>query len=208
MSHGDDSGLRLPPRIAPIQVVIVPISIGHWQETILPAAEKAAAGLEQAGVRVFLDKREEYTPGWKFADWEMRGVPLRLEIGPRDVSSGQAVAVRRDRGTKESLSLDNLAESVPGILKSIQENLFNQALEFRRANTRTVRDYEEFKILVETKRGFLLAPWCGERACEEKIKEETMATIRVIPLNEKSEEVACLRCGKKARHQAYFARAY
>ncbi|MCJ7682106.1 MAG: proline--tRNA ligase [Candidatus Aminicenantes bacterium] len=208
MCHGDDSGLRLPPRIAPIQVVIVPISIGGWKETILPVAEKLAAELDKRGVRVFLDKREEYTPGWKFADWEMRGVPLRLEIGPRDVQSGQAVAVRRDTGVKESFPLDRLSQTVPELLQSIQDNLFDQALEFRRANTRSVGDYEEFKKVIETKKGFLLASWCGERACEDKIKEETMATIRVIPLDEKTTEGTCFRCGKKAGKQAYFARSY
>ncbi|MFH1946407.1 MAG: proline--tRNA ligase [Acidobacteriota bacterium] len=208
MSHGDDSGLRLPPRIAPIQVVIVPISIGDWKETILPTAGKLAAGLKKSGVRVYLDQREEYTPGWKFADWEMRGVPLRLEIGPRDVKSGQAVAVRRDTGAKESLSLDSLPQAVPELLQSIQDNLFNQALDFRRANTRSVCDYEEFKKVIETKRGFLLVPWCGDRACEDKIKEETMATIRVIPLTEEKTEGVCIRCEKKAGQQAYFARSY
>ena len=208
MSHGDDSGLRLPPNVAPIQVVIVPISIGDWKTDILPAAQRIEDDLNSAGIRAKLDDREEFTPGWKFSDWEMRGVPLRLEIGPRDVKSNQVVVVRRDNRTKEMLPFDKIAGSVPGLLNDIQKALFNNALEFQKENTRDVQDYEQFKSVIESKRGFVRAHWCGESKCEEKIKEETMATIRVIPLDDQDKPGDCILCGKKAKDLAYFARAY
>ncbi|MFC2158715.1 proline--tRNA ligase [Acidobacteriota bacterium] len=208
MSHGDDSGLRLPPNVAPIQVVIVPISIGDWKTEVLPTAQRIADDLNSAGIRAKLDDREEFTPGWKFSDWEMRGVPLRLEIGPRDIKSNQVVAVRRDDRTKEMLPLDKIVSSVPGLLDDIQKALFNNALEFQKENTRDASDYEEFKSVIESKRGFVRSYWCGEPECEEKIKEETMATIRVMPLSEQGKPGDCILCGKKSKNLAYFARAY
>lgn len=210
MCHGDDSGLKIPPRIAPVQAVIVPISLGNWKTDILPAAEKVTKELETVGIRVELDDREEFTPGWKFSDWEMRGVPLRLEIGPRDVKARQAVSVRRDTGEKIPVPMDRLTETVPGLLEAIQKNLFDRALEFQRNNTHTVTSYGDFKKAVEENRGFIKAGWCGSRDCEDKIKEETMATIRVI-LNRETKESApnkCLYCDNKAEEIAVFARAY
>jgi prolyl-tRNA synthetase len=135
MSHGDDSGLRLPPNVAPIQVVIVPISIGNWKEDVLPAARDIEQELLQLGVRVKIDDREEFTPGWKFSDWEMRGVPLRIEIGPRDIKNKQVVAVRRDSLEKEPIALDALKEHIPLVLKDIQKSLFESALKFQTENT-------------------------------------------------------------------------
>ena len=210
MAHGDDSGLRLPPAVAPIQVVIVPISMGNWKQDILPIARNIEADLVRAGLRVKLDAREEFTPGWKFSDWEMRGVPLRLEIGPRDVKDSKVIAVRRDIKKKDPLPMAHLTESVPGLLADIQKSLFNQAEVFLRENTRFVEDYEGFKATIEAKRGFLKAFWCGARACEEKIKGETMASIRVIPLERSEDKTSgrCLSCGQEARTIAYFARSY
>lgn len=210
MSHGDDSGLRLPPHVAPIQVVIVPIALGSWKENVLPAALAVEENLKKAGLRVQLDAREEFTPGWKFSEHEMRGVPLRIEIGPRDVKAGQAVLVRRDTKKKQSLPLDGLGAEVPAILEDIQASLFQAAAAFLKENTREARDYREFKDIMETKRGFVKSLWCGSDACEDKIKDDTMATIRVIPLDKESQPVmgVCVYCRKEAKAAAYFARAY
>ena len=209
MVHGDDSGLRFPPRIAPIQVVIVPIPAGDWKATVLPAAEAAAEALKKAGLRVHLDTREEATPGWKFSEYEMRGVPLRVEIGPRDVKNGQAVCVRRDLKTKQFLPLAELAGRVPALLDEIQAELFSEAKAFLAANIRAAGTYEEFKAVMESTRGFVVSPWCGNSDCEDRIKAETMATIRVIlPGNDAPPGGACICCGEPAAASAHFARAY
>ena len=210
MVHGDDSGLRFPPRIAPVQVVAVPISIGNWKESVLPAAAAAVETLRRAGLRVELDAREEATPGWKFSEYEMRGVPLRLEIGPRDVKAGQAVLARRDTGAKEAVPLAGLAARVPALLEEIQAGLMAQARTFLDANIRDAADYPSFKEILETRRGFVRAPWCGDAKCEARIKAETMATIRVIPLEDKDAltDRPCVACGAKGQALAYFARAY
>jgi prolyl-tRNA synthetase len=210
MVHGDDSGLRFPPRVAPVQAVIVPISVGNWKETVLPAARAAAAGLRAAGVRVDMDDREEATPGWKFSEYEMRGVPLRIEIGPRDVKAGQAVLVRRDTAAKETVALADLAARVPVLLGEIQSGLMAQARAFLEANIRDAADYAEFKTILEDKRGFIRASWCGGEACEARIKAETMATIRVIPIDEAGSRTGrpCIACGAAGQALAYFARAY
>jgi prolyl-tRNA synthetase len=210
MAHGDDSGLVFPPRVAPFQVVIVPISMGNWKETVLPVVKAVEKELDEAGVRVKLDAREEFTPGWKFSEWEMRGVPLRLEIGPRDIKENKVVFVRRDNQTKEAVPLTEILPKVREALQSIQDSLFAKALKFREENTFEARDYGDFKKTIETKRGFLKALWCGDSACEEKIKEETMATVRVVPLDQDKEhlEGSCVCCGKDAQALAFFARAY
>jgi prolyl-tRNA synthetase len=210
MVHGDDSGLRFPPRIAPVQAMVVPISVGNWKETVLPVARAAVESLRAAGVRAGIDAREEATPGWKFAEYEMRGVPLRIEIGPRDVKSGQAVLVRRDTRAKETVPLASLAGRVPRLLDEVQSELFDQARAFLQANIRDAKDYESFKSVLENQRGFVRAFWCGGEACEEKIKNETMATIRVIPLDAEQAGAGepCVACGRKGQALAYFARAY
>jgi len=207
MTHGDDSGLVLPPLIAPVQVILVPISIGNWKETVLPEAQKIEQQLKQAGIRVKLDAREEFTPGWKFSEWEMRGVPLRLEIGPRDIKNQQAVVARRDTREKTFLPFDVLSERIPDILKTIQSALFEKALKNQQDNTYEVADYTEFKSILETKRGLIKSFWCGDAACEDKIKEKTMATIRAIPL-EKTGAGKCILCNKESDKLVYFARAY
>lgn len=209
MAHGDDSGLKIPPRIAPFQVVVIPIAIGDWKKNILPAAQEIANGLKKKGVRVKLDEREEFTPGWKFSEWEMRGVPLRIEIGPKDVEKGQVVAVRRDTGQKEALAQASLDKKVIEFLTDIQKNMFEMALKFQEENTHEVKDYNEFKAVMESKRGFIKTFWCGDTACEEKIKDDTMATIRVIPHDiEKKENKKCIRCQKPSESLVYFAKAY
>ncbi len=210
MSHGDDSGLRLPPRVAPIQVVLIPISIGEWKKEIIPIMEELERKLKKAGIRTRLDDRTEYTPGWKFSDWEMRGVPVRIEIGPRDIKQKQAVIVRRDNMEKFSLGLDSVVEKLGTILEDVQLSLFTEAQEFQKKNTHEVSSYEDFKSILESKRGFLKVFWCGSSECEQKIKEETAATIRAIPLDRTPEESRgkCILCGRDSKLKVYFARAY
>jgi prolyl-tRNA synthetase len=207
MAHGDDSGLRFPPRIAPVQIVIIPISLGNWKQDVLPAAQKLEQKMKKQGWRVKLDAREEFTPGWKFSEYEMRGMPLRIEIGPRDIKNNQAVVVRRDTMAKEAVSLDSLRTKIPQILSDIQDSMLASARKFQRENTHEVDNYSDFKNVMETKRGFIKTFWCGNQDCEDKIKEETMATIRVIPLDQK-EKGKCVLCGADADRWVYFARAY
>ncbi|MCI4445457.1 MAG: proline--tRNA ligase [Candidatus Aminicenantes bacterium] len=209
MAHGDDSGLVFPPQVAPIQMVIVPISIGNWKETVLPVAKEIKNNLQNFGFRVFLDDRAEYTPGWKFSEWEMRGVPLRLEIGPRDIKNNQVVAVRRENPVKIALEISNLEIKVKQLLAEIQKAIYDKALAFQKENTYEVTSYQDFKSVIEEKRGFIKAFWCGSEDCEARIKEETMATIRVIPQSqEKPEKGKCVYCQKDAEIMAVFARAY
>src|SRR5687767_11458209 len=181
MVHGDDSGLILPPRVAPYQVVIVPIPRGNWQETVLPAAQRIQADLVRQGVRVFLDGREAYTPGWKFAEWELRGVPVRLEIGPKDLEKSQVVLARRDTREKSFVPMEGLAAHVEQLLAAIQQALFERATAFRSEHTSRTDSYDEFKQIMDGRPGFVISPWCGSATCEADIKAETQATIRNIP---------------------------
>lgn len=210
MSHGDDSGLIFPPNVAPIQVVIIPIAIGNWKETVLPVARLVENRLKSVGIRVKLDAREEFTPGWKFSEYEMRGVPLRLEIGPKDISREQIVFVKRETKVKNFLPLSSLEERIPNLLKEIQKSLFDRALNYQKENTRTASNFDEFKEIIENKRGFIECFWCGQENCETRIKEETMATVRVIPVDISSEvaKQICVCCGQEGKVRAYFARAY
>jgi hypothetical protein len=182
MVHGDDSGLVLPPRIAPYQVVIVPIGRDNWRETVLPKAQEIQRELVKAGIRVTLDEREE-RPGWKFAEWELRGVPLRLEIGPKDIEKSAVLVARRDTREKQSLSMENLPAQLNVLLDAIQQNLFDRAVAFRADHTQRVATYDEFKQVMEGRPGFVIAPWCGAADCEAQIKTDTQATIRNMPLN-------------------------
>ncbi len=206
MVHGDDQGLILPPRLAPIQTVVVPIWRSDKQEA---QVRKAVEGVmdELRDVRYQFDDRETYTPGWKFNEWEQKGVPLRIEIGPRDVEKKQVVLVRRDRGEKRITPLEGLKERVEASLGDIQKNLYNKALAFREENSYQVDDYEEFKRILEGPGGFLWAHWCGSAECEAKIKEETKATIRAIPFQEQ-EGGRCIRCGESSMQRVVFAKAY
>jgi prolyl-tRNA synthetase len=210
MAHGDDSGLKFPPNVAPVQVVIVPIPADNWKENVLPVARDIEKKLEKEGLRVKLDEREEFTPGWKFSEWEMRGVPLRVEIGPKDIEKKQVVVVRRDTGKKENVAQASINKKLPGMLKEIQKNMFEMALKFQQENTHEVKDYKEFKAIMESKKGFIKAFWCEDRDCEEKIKEETMATIRII-LMDKDKKAArgkCVFCEKSTETVVYFGKAY
>jgi prolyl-tRNA synthetase len=207
MTHGDNSGLVLPPKVAPYQVVIVPIQRANWQETVLPKAQQVQADLQAAGVRVFLDKREEYTPGWKFAEWEMRGVPVRLEIGPKDIEKGQVVLARRDTREKLPTPLDGLASAVVTLLDAIQQGLLAKALAFREDHTSRAETWEEFVSIMEGRPGFVVARWCGDAECEARIKTETQATIRNLPF-EQVPGGMCIRCDKPAITDARFAKSY
>ena len=207
MVHGDDQGLILPPRLAPIQVVIVPIwKSADERERVLAAAEEVRARL--GGLRCKLDAREEYTPGWKFNYWETKGVPLRVEIGPRDVAKGQVVLARRDTGQKLAVPQQGLAERVSGLLDEIQRNLFRRAKKFLDDNSYHLDDYEEFKRIIGEDGGFIYTHWCGSADCEARIKEETKATIRCLPLDQPGTKGRCIYCGKEADQIALFARAY
>ncbi len=211
MVHGDDQGLILPPRLAPIQVIVVPIYKSAEERAEVMEAVERVKGLLSNSLRWSVDDREEYTAGWKFNEWELRGVPLRIELGPRDVASGQAVLARRDipgREGKRTVSQADLSDECLTLLEEIQENLFQKALRFREEHTSEPSDYEEFKTAVES--GFALAYWCGDPACEKAIQEETKATNRCIPLDqgEIPSHASCIHCGKLAKERAIFARAY
>src|SRR6266852_3193126 len=182
MVHGDDSGLVLPPRVAPYQVVIVPIGRDNWRETVLPRAKEIQADLVAAGLRVTLDERDE-RPGGKFSEWELRGVPLRVEIGPKDIEKSAVLVARRDTREKQSLPMEGLAARLRGLLGEIQTNLFDRAVKFRAEHSQRAATYDEFKQVMEGRPGFVMAPWCGSATCEAQIKTETQATIRNMPLN-------------------------
>ena len=210
MVHGDDQGLILPPRLAPFQAVIVPIyKTDEEKASVMDAARKIRAELVAADIRVKLDERDGMSPGFKFNDWEMRGVPLRIELGPKDVAKGSVVLARRDRPGKEGKSFvpqAGLSGAVKTMLSEIQQALFDRALAFRKSNTVEPKDYGEFKTAVE--RGFALAHWCGSEDCERKIKEETKATMRCIPLEQSGEPGKCVFCGQASKEKAIFAKAY
>jgi prolyl-tRNA synthetase len=208
MTHGDDSGLILPPRVAPYQVVIVPITRGNWQETVLPKALEIKAELQKHGVRVMLDDRDAYTPGWKFAEWELRGVPLRLEIGPKDIEKSQVMLARRDTREKMPTPMEGLAPAIITLLETIQQALFTRAKAFREEHTQRVDSYDEFKTVMEGRPGFVIAGWCGSAACEAEIKAETQATLRNIPFGSELVSGTCVKCGKPSEGEAWFAKAY
>lgn len=210
MVHGDDQGLILPPRLAPHQIVIVPIYKNDEEKAkVMESARKVRAELIASSLRVVLDEREGTSPGFKFNDWEMRGVPLRIEIGPKDVQKGTVVLARRDKPGKEGKSFvpqTGLAEAAAQTLETIQKALYERALEFRNSNTADPKDYGEFKSAVE--KGFAYSFWCGSAECEQRIKEDTKATLRCIPLEQPAGSGSCVYCGKPANEKAFFAKAY
>jgi prolyl-tRNA synthetase len=208
MMHGDDRGLIMPPKIAPYQAVVVPI----WKK---PAErEKVEAELgklraELSGeVRLFIDDREQYTPGWKFNEWELRGAPVRIEIGPRDIDKNQVVLVRRDTGEKEFVGRAGLKAAILAKLDAVQKALFDRAVRFREEHTFEVGSDEEMGKTLDEKGGFIRAFWCGEVACEDKVKSETKATIRVIPFEQPKTFGKCIACGGAGKQLVLFARAY
>jgi len=209
MAHSDDQGLVLPPNLAPWQVVIVPIFKGDATvEPLSEACQQVAKDLRKLGVSVKVDDRDSQTPGWKFAEYELKGVPVRIAIGPRDLENKTAEVARRDTREKSTLPLVALAAEIPTLLDNIQQNIYNKALDFRAARTTEVSTYDEFKDVLDKKGGFVLAFWDGSTETELKIKEETKATIRCIPLNSQKKEGLCVRTGKSSNIRVLFARAY
>jgi prolyl-tRNA synthetase len=210
MVHGDDKGLVLPPRLAPIQVVIIPIfRTDEEKASVMETAQRVRAELVAANIRVKTDERDGVTPGFKFNDWEMRGVPLRVEIGPKDVANGTVALARRDKPGKEGKSFvkqEGLIDAVNETLRGVQESLHQRALAFRNANTHEAQDYAQFKTIVE--KGFALSYWCGRRECEAQIKENTKATTRCIPSEQTGGEGFCIGCGQPAKEKVIFAKAY
>ncbi len=208
MVHGDDRGLQLPPRIAPTQVMIVPIGPAKTRDRVLPAARQVMNALSDGGIRVQMDASEDQSPGWKFNEYEMRGVPVRLELGPRDLDADQAVLARRDTGEKETVPLAQITTRIPALLAEIQQSMFTRAQEFQREHSRIAANLADLHEIVRTERGFALVGWCGSAACEEKIKEETGATSRNIPFSPPAHIDVCVTCGQKAEHTVWFARSY
>lgn len=208
MSHSDDNGLVLPPKLAPIQVVIVPIYKGAEQlEAIRERLKPIIATLKKRGISVKLDDNDNKKPGWKFAEYELKGVPVRLALGGRDLEAGTIEVARRDTLTKETISLDGIEDYVVDLLDKIQENIYQKALDFRSKTTKTVDSYEEFKQVIE-EGGFVMAHWDGTSETEEKIKAETKATIRCIPLEGDKTPGVCMVTGKPSTQRVVFARAY
>lgn len=207
MVHGDDRGLKLPPKVAPVQVVIVPILFDKTKQEVLGKARELKEILSKK-VRIELDDRDSYTPGWKFNEWEMKGVPVRLEIGPRDLAKHQLIVARRDKGNKMIVKENELVSIVEKLMEEIQNNLYMQARSRLEENIRFAENYEQFKEIMEKKKGFVKAYWCGNKECEENIKKDTKATIRCLPLQQNDERGKCIYCGKESNALAYFGRAY
>ena len=205
MVHGDNNGLVLPPAIAPIQTVIIPIA--SHKEGVLDKAQELANQLKNAGIRVHMDTTDKM-PGWKFAEYEMKGVPLRLEIGPKDLEKGQVVLARRDNGEKLFIPMEQLLDKIPELLESISQNLYQKALQNRAEKTFTAKDYDTFKELIETKPGFIKAMWCENAECEAKIKEDTGATARCVPFEQETIGDTCVCCGKPAKTMVYWGKSY
>ncbi|MEY7999836.1 proline--tRNA ligase [Clostridium sp. Mt-5] len=204
MVHGDDNGMVMPPRIAPIQVIIVPIA--QHKDGVLEKANELKNILSKS-LRVKIDDSDK-TPGWKFSEYEMKGVPVRLEVGPKDIEKNQVVLARRDTGEKTVVSMDNLENEVTGLLDKIHNAMFEKAKSFRDNNTHDALNMEEFKNIEENKTGFVRAMWCGDSKCEEKIREVTGATSRCIPFDQEHISDTCVCCGKKADKLVYWGRAY
>lgn len=205
MVHGDDSGLVLPPMIAPTQVDIIPIM--QNKEGVLDAAYQVREKLSEAGLRVKIDDSDK-KPGWKFSEQEMRGIPVRVEMGPKDIENQQAVVVRRDTREKVTVSIDELAGKIQQILTAMQKDMLETARAHRDAHTYDAKNYQEFQEIVANKPGFVRGMWCGEQACEDKIKEETTATSRCMPFTQEAISDVCVCCGKPAKKLVYWGKAY
>jgi len=208
MAHGDDNGIVIPPKLAAIQVAVVPIfRKPEERERVMPAVDKFAAAFKAAGIGFKIDDREQHSPGWKFNEWEKRGVPLRIEVGPKDLDKNQVILARRDTREKTPVSQDGLDRTVLDMLATIQKSLYDRALAFREKHTYQVDDYAKFGELLDGG-GFLWSHWCGSGECEEQVKDETKATIRNIPRDSRAEEGRCIKCGVRSERRVIFARAY
>ena len=208
MVHGDDRGLNLPPKVAPTQLVIIPIGPAKTREMVNAKADEIFATLKHAGIRVKMDDNPDASPGWKFNEYEMRGVPIRLEIGPRDIENGQAVLVARATGEKRFVKLEQLEAEVHQFISDIQAAMLEQARQFMQENFSSVDTLDQMRTNMEESRGFNLAGWCGSAECESTVKDETGATSRNIPFEVAEHKETCLVCGEKAKHSVVFARAY
>ncbi len=209
MVHGDDKGLVMPPKVAPVQVVIVPIPFkGLEAEAIASKTKEIGDSLRAKGISVILDDRQEYTPGWKFNQWEMKGVPIRIEVGPRDIKNSQVVMVRRDTGQKVFVKDPDILSTVDKLLQEIQDNMLAKARSILADKTTVVQSYDELKSVLDGKGGFVKASWCGSPECEAKVKDETGATIRVRPFQTEEPTTGCIVCGQKGKEMVYFARSY
>lgn len=212
MAHSDDNGLVLPPKLAPTQVVIIPIFKDNEEKSkTVEAAQKIKSTLKSLGIRVHIDDRDQYRPGWKFNEWEIKGVPIRMELGPKDLAAGQVICARRDKTEKTdkvTIKTDAIAAKIPELLDAIQKNLFDRAKKFREDNTFFVSDYEQLKKLMADDAGFARCFWAGSREDEAKIKEETKATIRCIPMEQNGEKGKCVLTGKETDVQVIFSKAY
>ena len=208
MLHGDDKGLVVPPRIAPIQVVIVPIYFKTGAEAITGKVHVTAEKLKKAGYAVHLDLRDQYTPGWKFHDWELKGIPLRMEIGPKDVEKNQVTLVRRDNSAKFLVNDNDIVNEVGKTLEDIQLGLYAKAKASLDASITQADNYDTFKKTLNDRGGFIRACWCGDSECEGAVKDETGATIRTLPLTDEKPFAGCIRCGRPATKVAYFAKSY
>lgn len=208
MVHGDDRGLALPPKVAPTQVIMIPIGPAKTRDAVVGRTDELFSELKKAGVRVKVDDRSDVTPGWKFNEYEMRGVPVRLELGPRDMENGVCVLVSRITGEKKIVQQDNLVEEVKAMLEQVHQEMFDRAKQFMTDHFYSVDNLEEMKMRMEESRGFTLAGWCGTVECESKVKEETGATSRNIPFDPAEVKETCIACGQPSKHTVVFARAY
>ena len=209
MTHGDDRGLRLPPALAPVQVVIVPIYKSDEERgSVLEVASKIKDGLAGDGIRVRIDDRDQHRPGYKFSEWELKGVPVRLEIGPRDVEAGQVVMATRTGGDKQQLAVGDAISGMAGVLNRIQTELYEDAKSFRENNSHEAAGFHALREGIEAESGFWTGPWCGDEACEKKVTAETKATIRVLPIEREDPGAGCLVCGRPGTERATWARAY
>ncbi|PIR02848.1 MAG: proline--tRNA ligase [Candidatus Nealsonbacteria bacterium CG11_big_fil_rev_8_21_14_0_20_35_11] len=207
MVHGDDSGLIIPPKLAPLQIIIIPILQGKPADKDLEKSAEKIKGILK-DFKVGIDARREYSVGWKFNEWELKGVPLRIEIGQKEMKEKKVTLVRRDNREKSFVSFNSLQDAIKKILDSIQKNLFEKSSRFLKENTKEVFDYREFKSAMKEKKGFLAAYWCQNSRCEVKIKEETKATTRALLPDAKTEKGECVYCGKPAKNKWIFAQAY
>ena len=209
MAHGDDNGIVIPPKLATIQVAVIPIfRKPEERQLVMQAVDKFTAQFKAAGIGFKIDDRDQHSPGWKFNEWEKRGVPLRIEVGPKDLEKNQVMLARRDNREKTAVSQDGLAQTVKQMLETIQTSMFERAREFRETHSHRIDDYSRFNEILDREGGFLWSHWCGSGECEEKVKDETKATIRNIPRDSQAEAGKCIKCGAPSQRRVIFARAY